>query len=116
MENRMENSIECTLNAIHNVIELNNVCTSEKHINLYKQLFTLLNSAPNNNLIVKLWIEHLTGSLQNLHNTIKECENFVNDINNNTIEKSVNQHILNIDNSDIERLSSISIMKKFDIV
>lgn len=116
----MENSIECTLNAIHNVIELNNVYTNEKHINLYRQLFTLLNSMPNNNnLIVKLWIEHLTGSLQNLHNTIKECEDFVNYINNNSIEKCENRHILNIDNidnSDIERLSSISIMKKFDII
>lgn len=104
-----QSSINSTLDAVNSVIELENISKSEKCINLYRQLFTLFNSSPNN-MLFNLWIEHLTLSLQNLFTTIKECEKFLENHRNAKIDS------INVDNIDIEKIYNITIMKRLGII
>lgn len=98
------------LSACKQVDKINNIISNKKIENIYKNLFTLLNISKNdNNLLIKIWIEHLQQEINNILNILDECENFITNYNNtHTINK--------LDNKEIESLYILSLMKQNEFI
>tara|TARA_B100000902_G_scaffold400037_1_gene474884 strand:+ start:8955 stop:9281 length:327 start_codon:yes stop_codon:yes gene_type:complete len=99
-----------TLSACEQVYKINNIIKNDKLINIYKNLFILLNTPKyKDNLLIKQWIEYLQCEIDNFLNILDECDNFI---------KNSNQYnIINlIDNKQIESVYLVSLMKHKDFI
>ena len=81
---------------------------------LYKRLFVLLNNENvENNLLIKIWIEHLNSKIEKFLSVLDECDNFIKNYSYKNID---NVNSLKLNNKQIETLYLISLIKKKEII
>ena len=98
------------LSCCSNINSINLIKDNSKLEYIYKNLFKLLNNSnSNNDLIYKLWIDHLNNCIKDLEHAIENCEKFLENIHDdNSITKYTN--------IQIETLYNLSIMKKYNLI
>ena len=95
-----------TITACNHVNKINNIVKDEKLEMIYRNLLELLNkSKAENNLLFKIWIEHLELQLDNFINSVEQCDNFIKNYNNTSKKYTMN-------NKEIESLFILSKMKE----